>query len=292
MAEVQYLRQVIHLYSQCHERCSGELQFVRALVSLYEQHHHNCKHVPGERRIALDRELESHKISHRQATRNIFTTPDTPNNLGIIEVTFNGSPTIQVKKKRKRPRNSDSAVSAFTSEIPEIGQWEPKLHESGIMNEVLPAPMNFPRPGITLPVTTREKAEYHARETVAWMKQAETINSVARFHLFCFLSYCVVLESNGMDCGVLNDIMRLVVVEDGTETYLKSLRTQVKLLHKRVVLELVAAGWSIGQATLLFYFCTCPAYFGYVADSNQVGLAVFTSIPTLPQKPAKLLSRR
>lgn len=291
MAEVKYLRQAIHLYSQCHEQCRDGLHFLRGLITLYEQHHEICKHVSGEKRITLDQELESHKIAHRQATHNISTKSNIPNNLEIIEATFNGSPTTPAKKKRKRTRNSDSAVTTFTSELPRIEQWEPKLYESGMMNEFLPAPMNFPHPGIALPATTRERAEYRARETVAWIEQAETVDSVTRFHLFCFLSYCVVLENDGMDSEVLNDIMKLVVVKDGTATYLKSLRTQVKLLHKMIVLGLVAAGWSIGQATLLFYFCMYLAYFAYVADSTQAGLAVFISTPTLPQKAAKPLSR-
>lgn len=109
-----------------------------------------------------------------------------------------------------------------------------------------------------------ERATSYARVTASYIKAAELTESFSRFQLFCFLSYCVVLEELGlMPPDDINGIMRVTITDEGaSEHFLKRLRTRVIWLHKEVVLKLVQAGWTISRATLLFFFSKfpCPLY--------------------------------
>jgi hypothetical protein len=109
-------------------------------------------------------------------------------------------------------------------------------------------------------------AERHAQRTARSIEHADF---VCRTQLFLFLSYCVVLEAReDVSLQELNRIMKVVVRGEGTEKFLKQLRTGARLMHTHVVLNLVEAGWSLGQATLMAFHCkyetsTGSAYLQY-----------------------------
>lgn len=252
MADIESLKQIICIYER--------------ILRLYESHHPHCTDISRDR-VALDQALATLR-KERNSLEKIPSSND-PNEFQIIQ--YSGNPindSNTQRKKRKideRVPNRKLAEVAFLRNIPEVKEWETRL--SNISTAVpesagLAAP---PTPGqLTdlahrtkgVPATLVETAEYHAQQTALWIAQAESTSSFCRFQLFCFFSFCVVLESR-KDVALedLNRIMRVVVVRNGTEKYLKQLRTSARLMHTGVVLELVKAGWSLSQATLMFFFC-------------------------------------
>ena len=246
MAEIQ-IRETICLQNQ--------------IIKLYDDHHQHCEVIPEELRASLNRALES----LRTLCNSSRNTPS-DNELQIVPF-----PGVEKDKpgKRKRPNGgparklarkpAEKPVVDFIKNAPTPESWNLRLVKIGIGGSA-EHPTHKPFPGRIEACDNKEtalftRAQGYAQRTASYIASAEDAESICRFQLFCFLSYCTVLKDlKHLSCDEINSIMR-GVVSDGSDEYLTRLRNKAKMIHMEVVIKLVEEGWTITQATLLMFFC-------------------------------------
>lgn len=273
------------------------IQLQRQVIGLYSHHHEHCTIVPGHTRVTLEQTLENLRIEYD----HLDNPPprDNTNDLSIIafspsDLEGRGTKRNSVEQhplRKRREPNCKVAANAFIRNAPTVSEWNKRLLSIGInfstghlaqtIQLVSDRDFGLICQEIRQPVALFERATTYARVTASYMKGADLADSLARFQLFRFLSYCLVLEKlRLMPLDDINKIMR-VAIADGSDYFLKRLRTRTEWLHKNVVMKLVQAGWTMCRATLLFFFSMC---FSHLRIQNlnftQVGHGVLMSMPT------------
>jgi hypothetical protein len=297
MTEIASLQRIISIYER--------------IVRAYELHHAQCKAVSNDRDelrrtvAALEKECSlfgtnpSQDPSNDELPVRANSSRDPPNEaLSVYETSFScrtspqnpSSETLFVlesynpigcsdkptqSKKRKISGRTRIRNAAFDY-IPSIEEWEnsPHFDPAGFGTKTLLQPGLVSHNGGAAQVELLATnligtAERHAQRTA---RSIEYADFVCRTQLFLFLSYCVVLESReDVSLRELNRIMKVVVRGEGTEKFLKQLRTGARLMHTHVVLNLVEAGWSLGRATLMAFHCKYDTSTGsYCLHCEQV----------------------
>ncbi len=273
------------------------IQLQKWVIGLYSHHHEYCAVVTGHARVALEQTLENLRIEYDHLDKPPLR--DNANDLSIIafspsDLEGRGPKRNAVEqhplRKRKEP-NWKVAANAFIRNAPTVPEWNKKLLSIGInfstgqmaqmIQLISDRDTRLICQEVPQPVALFERATTYARVTASYMKGADLADSLARFQLFRFLSYCLVLEKlRLMPLDDINRIMR-VAIADGNDYFLNRLRTRTEWLHKNVVMKLVQAGWTMCGATLLFFFSMC---FSHLRIQNlnftQADHDVLMSMPT------------
>jgi hypothetical protein len=90
---------------------------------------------------------------------------------------------------------------------------------------------------------TFHRAQSYARATLSRLKAAERVEQLMRFHLFCFLSYCIVLRKlKFIPVEEVLYVMRMIFEKDHNDWYLNQIPKRLTSVHKSVVMGLLASG--------------------------------------------------
>ncbi|KAF2433992.1 hypothetical protein EJ08DRAFT_694024 [Tothia fuscella] len=258
MAEVERLHEVIQLqkriigfYSDHHQRCVVLPEYVRSAFD-------NPEHILREQCNQRDRPPPCDKIDFR-------IIPFSPTTAASRGKKRNATGGDQGQLKKSKEPNWKVAAKSFIRNTPIAEEWDQRLFDIGVnfSAEQFTQTIQLVSGQITdlihhqevqQPVELFERASCYAREVASCMKGADLADSLSRFQLFRFLSYCLVLKkAQLMPLIGIYKIMR-VAITGGSDYFLNRLLSRTEGIHRDVLMKLVDAGWTRTRATLLFFF--------------------------------------
>jgi hypothetical protein len=263
MAEVEKLHEVIQLQKK--------------IIEFYSDHHQHCVVLPEYVRSAFDNAEHSLREQCNQLEQ-----PPPCDNTDLRIIPFSPTAISRGKKrnatgdhgqlKKSKEPNWKVAAKSFIRNTPIAEEWDQRLLDIGInfsaeqftqtiqlVSGQITDLMHYQE--VQQPVELFERASYYAREVASCMKGADLADSLSRFQLFRFLSYCVVLKKlQLMPLIEIYKIMR-VATTGGSNYFLNRLLSRTEGIHRDVLMKLVDAGWTRTRATLLFFFSMCSVLF-------------------------------